>query len=85
MSDDLTPTELLNICHQNAHSAENDPEDALLISITRREVWLTMLAYMVLGLSQECLEKDCAVFVRRLAELMDTQKPHWRDPDAPSS
>ena len=76
------PFVLVEICHQNAHTAESDPEDALLVSITRREVWLTMFAYVVLGLSQPCVTKDCTAFVNRLAELMDTQKSHWRQDES---
>lgn len=70
---------LIELCHENAHTAEHDPEDGLLISLTKREVWLTALAWLMLSQSAECLEDDCATVTQRMAELLDVQKPHWRD------
>lgn len=70
---------LVEICHENAHTAEHDVEDGVLMSLTRKEVWLTALAWLVLSQHAECLSDDCSTITQRMAELVDVQKPHWRD------
>jgi hypothetical protein len=69
---------LVEICHANAHTAEHDLEDAVLMSLTRREIWLMALALLILSQTAECLADDCATITERLVELMDVQKPHWQ-------
>lgn len=72
---------IIEICHEQAHEAEDDVEDGLLISLTRQEVWLTMLAWFLLGHSADCLKDDTTRATERLAELMDVQKHHWQRPE----
>ena len=75
---------LMEICHAQAHEAESNVEDGVLISLTKREVWLNMLAHLLLSQSAECLADDVAAVTERLAELVDTQKPHWQNRPDPS-
>lgn len=69
---------LIEICHENAHNADHDIEDGILLSATRREVWLMTLAFLLLSQSAPCLEPNCSALTERIVELMDVQKPHWR-------
>lgn len=73
---------IIEICHNNVHDAEHDVEDGLLISLTRKEIWLLVMSLLLISESAPCLSDDCATLLERVAELVDTQKQHWRDPKA---
>jgi len=74
----VTVEQLIEICHRGAHEAEHDFEDTVMVQLTRREIWLTVLGYLILSQSAECLAEDCAAVTERFVELLDVQKPHWR-------
>ena len=75
----MTIDELLALCHQQAHDAEHDFEDSVFMSLTRRELWLLLMATVLLSESSPCLKPNCLDFNERLSEIIDTQKPHWRN------
>ena len=75
----MTIEELIEICHQGAHRAEHDYEDTVMVQITKRELWLTALAYLLLSQQAECLADFCSETTERFVELLDIQKPHWRE------
>lgn len=75
----MTVEELIEICHQGAHLAEHDFEDTVMVQLTRREMWLTVLGYLLLSQSAECLAGFCSETLERYVELIDVQKPNWRN------
>ena len=75
----MTVDELIEICHQGAHAAPHNFEDTLMVQVTQREMWLITLAFLLLSQSAECLAEFCGVTMERVVELLDCQKPHWRE------
>lgn len=75
----MTFEELFELCHGQAHNAEHNPENTVLMALTRRDCWMFTLAILLLEFSAPCLVDQCADFAERLAELLDTQRPDWRD------
>jgi hypothetical protein len=68
---------IMELCHQQAHDAEHDVEDGLFLTITRREVWLMMLAFTWLSESLNCMDDPSTELMERVAETLEVQKPHW--------
>lgn len=75
---DLPIEDLIQLCHDQAHEATHDYEDTVVMALTKRDVWIFGMAILVATLDVPCLGEECADLVERLAELLDTQKPGWR-------
>lgn len=80
----MTTAQLINLCHAQVHDAEHDPQDIVLMALTRRDCWTVCLASLVLGIALPCVEFATGDLQERLAELIETQKDGWKK-SGPSS
>ncbi len=69
----------VQVCHERAHAAGNDPEDYALLSITEREIWW-LLAGMILTASLvPCSKEDLIKLEQKMAGAIKAQRPDWRE------
>ena len=77
--------EVIEICHQNAHAADHDPEDYVFLSLTQREIWQLLLGLVLAALAYPCLEEGIVEHEQKVGGAIHAQKPHWRDEDEATS
>lgn len=69
---------LIELCHEQSHEAEHDFEDTVFVALTRRDIWLTCLAFLILRHGAECLEEEIEDILTRIGEVAEIQKDNWR-------
>ena len=74
----LSKEELIAVARNSALRGEHNPEDALFIQLTRREIWLVLYGLLWTDEIEPRLEDNCCDLLEKLSELLDCQKPHWR-------
>ena len=77
----LSKEQLIVISRQMALKADHDLEDCLFIQLTRREIWLVLYGLLWASNIEPRLEDNACDLLEKLSELLDSQKPHWRNKD----
>ena len=77
----MTKEELIIIAHRQAIEADNNPEDTMMIQLTRREIWLLLYGLLWSTTISPELEDNSIALLEKLSEVLDVQKPEWRSKD----
>ena len=69
----MTKAELLALSHRQAHDAEHNPEDTLMVQLTRRELWLIFYGLLCGEINSPCLLENSLDLQQKFAEIMEVQ------------
>jgi len=73
---------ILGLAYEQALHSESDPEDTLMIQLTRRETWLMLYGALSIAAVDPNLSDFSWDLLEKFAELLDAQKyPEWRSLD----
>lgn len=70
---------LMQVAHDQAHEAPHDLEDMLFVTISWQDLWTLTFAVLCVGEFAPCLSDQAGGLLERIVELLDVQKPHWRE------
>lgn len=71
--------EIIHWLHQGVHVATNDPEDTITVAMTQAELTACCLGAHIAILSFPCLTEVYDHLTHRLVELIEAQRPDWKD------
>ena len=74
----MTVGELIALSHQQALHAPHDPEDTLMLQLTRREIWLILYGMLWTSTIAPDLEDNNVELLEKFSEIIDVQGEHWR-------
>src|SRR5690349_3516829 len=70
---------ILGLAYYQALYSAHDPEDTLMIQLTRRETWLTLYGALSIAAVDPNLSDFSWDLLEKFAEILDAQKyPEWR-------
>lgn len=74
----MTTAQLIALCHVQSLKADHNPEDTMMLQITRREIWMLMYGLLWAGIIAPDLEDTNVGLLEKISEILDVQKPGWR-------
>jgi hypothetical protein len=72
--------DIIAISRHQAINADSDPEDTLMIQLTRQETWLVIYGLWMTSVEPE-LHDDSYDLLEKIGEVLDVQKNLWRTPE----